>query len=116
MTTEERLDFLEFRQELLFDNTEFSRILFEKKVTREQLNAIRSVFQSYRDAIESGEEVASIAYEQRIYEVVPHCFGDYHFAEGLAQEYHRQGQWEEVFLALYGDETKFQGYLNNRVR
>jgi hypothetical protein len=116
MTTDERLDFLEFRQQLLFENTEYSRMLFEYEVTREQLDAIMDIFDEYRTAIEAGEEVYSGSYEQRIYEAVPHQRGNYHFAEGLAQENHRRGSWEEVFVTLYGEAPKFQGYLNNRVR
>ncbi|MBU8772019.1 DUF1878 domain-containing protein [Cytobacillus oceanisediminis] len=114
MTLEERLDFIEYRQELLFENSDYARLLFEYKVTREQTRAIADVFEDYRNKIEAGEKVFHGSYEQRIYEVVPQCDHDYHFAEFLAQENHKQGSWEEVFVALYGDMPKFKFYVENR--
>jgi len=112
MTIDERLDFIEYRQELLFENSEYSRLLFEYKVTREQSRAIAEVFEDYRNKIEAGEKVFHSSFEQRIYEAVPHCNHDYHFAEFLAQENHKQGSWEEVFEKLYGDMQKYQHYMS----
>ncbi|WHY88720.1 DUF1878 domain-containing protein [Neobacillus novalis] len=114
MTVDERLDFLEFRQELLFEDSGLSRLLFEYKVTREQYNAIMDIFDAYRNKIEAGENVHHGLFEQRIYQVVPQHDGNYHFAEFLAQENHRRGSWEEVFETLYGDMPKYQGHMKNR--
>lgn len=111
MNTEERLDFLEYRQELLFENTEYARLLFEYRVTREQHDAIMDIFDDYRKMIDDGENVHHGSYEQRIYEAVPQHRGNYHFAEFLAQDNHKRGSWEEVFETLYGDTPKFQSYL-----
>jgi len=114
MTIEERLDFIEFRQQLLFENNDVSRLLFEYNVTKQQYNAVMDIFDEYRNKIEAGESVSHGAYEQKIYEVVPQHNGNYHFAEFLAQTLHEDGRWTEVFEALYGDMPKFQSYLNNR--
>ncbi|WP_253701316.1 DUF1878 domain-containing protein [Bacillus sp. FJAT-29814] len=114
MTLEERLDFIEFRQQLLFDNDAVSRMLFEYNVTRQQYRAIIDIFNEYRNKIEVGEDVNHNLYEQRIYEVVPQHDGNYHFAEAVAQTFHEDDRWTEVFEALYGDMQKFQSYMQNR--
>ena len=111
MTVEERLDFLEYRQELLFENSHYTRLLFEHEVTREQSQAIGDVFEEYRQKIDAGEKAHSGVFEQRIYEVVPQHDGNYHFAEFLAQICHEDGRWTEVFETLYGDQMKFQSYM-----
>lgn len=40
MTLDERLDFIEFRQELLFGNSEVDRILFKYNITHPQYTQI----------------------------------------------------------------------------
>lgn len=114
MTVEERFDFLEFRQELLFDNTEYSRLLFEYRVTKEQNQAIIDVFQDFRNKIDNGESVHHGSFEERIYEIVPQHHRAYHFAEFLALDNHKRGRWEEVFEALYGDAPKLQCYMQKQ--
>lgn len=111
MSIDERLDFIEYRQELLFDNSDLSRLLFEYKVKRKEYRAIMDVFDEYRKKIESGERVHHGSFEQSIYEEVPAHEGNYHFVEFLAQEHHKSNRWEEVFEALYGDSPKFQSYV-----
>ncbi|WEG13991.1 DUF1878 domain-containing protein [Pullulanibacillus sp. KACC 23026] len=113
MSVEERLDFLEFRQELLFENSDYSRLLFEYRITRNQSRAIADVFDEFRSMIENGERVHHGSFEQRIYDEVPQYSGNYHFVEALSQENHRTGHWEEVFETLYGDMPKFQTYMNS---
>ncbi|WP_252406915.1 DUF1878 domain-containing protein [Bacillus subtilis] len=110
----DRLDLIEFRQELLFDDTSFSRLLFEMKVTRKQHRQILDLFDSLRDKVDNAERISSSAYESKIYEIVPQCQHSYHFAESVAQTLHEEGRWEEVFEGLYGDVQKFQHYLNNK--
>ena len=114
MTTEERLDFLEYRQELLFENSDYSRLLFEYKVTREQNQAIGDVFDEYRAKIENGESVSSGVFEQRIYDVVPQERSNYHFAEFLAQTTFEEHRWTEVFEALYGNSPKFRHLFDSK--
>ena len=48
----ERLDFIEFRQQLLFDNDDVSRSIFEYGLTREQYKRIMALMQDYRERIE----------------------------------------------------------------
>jgi len=115
MTIEERLDFIEFRQQLLFENTSYSRLLFEYGITKEQNTAIMDIFDEYRHKIETNEEVHHGSFEQRIYNVVPQHSGNYHFAEALAQENHARGSWEEVFVTLYGNMQKFESYLSSQI-
>lgn len=109
---EERLDYIEYRQELLFDNGPFSRLMFEYEVTRDQYNALIDFFSSYRKLIDNGESLDSSIYEARIGEIVPHHKHDYHFAEFVAQVLHEEGQFKEVFEELYGDAPKFKSYLD----
>ena len=52
----ERLDFIEFRQQLLFDNDDVSRSIFEYGLTREQYKRIMNLMQDYRERIERGEK------------------------------------------------------------
>ncbi|HDR8052162.1 TPA: DUF1878 domain-containing protein [Bacillus cereus] len=101
MELEDRLALIEFRQQLLFENTGLSRFLFECNVTKLEYQAIMDVMDSYREKIGRGEEVSNHMFEQEIYEAVPSHRGQYHFAEGLAQEFHDLGRWEEVFQTLY---------------
>ncbi|WP_305928121.1 DUF1878 domain-containing protein [Bacillus mycoides] len=98
---EERLALIEFRQQLLFENTGLSRFLFECNVTKLEYRSIMGVMDSYREKIGRSEEVSNHMFEQEIYEAVPSHRGQYHFAEGLAQEFHDLGRWEEVFRTLY---------------
>ena len=113
MTLEERLDFIEFRQELLFHNSPIDRMLFSHNVTRSQSKDIVDLFYTYRKDIENGDLVHSVNYELSIGEIVPHKKHNYHFAESLALTYYEGRQFEEVFLALYGDDPKFQKYLHD---
>ncbi|MBT2637015.1 DUF1878 domain-containing protein [Bacillus sp. ISL-39] len=110
----ERLDFIEFRQQLLFDNDDFSRLLFEHEVTRQQYGRILDFFDNLREQLDNGEEISSVNYESTIYRIVIHREHNYHFAEDIAQTLHEAGRYEEVFEALYGHAPKFQTYLQKR--
>ena len=113
MTLEERLDFIEFRQELLFHNSPIDRVLFSHNVTRSQSKDIVDLFYTYRKDIENGDLVHSVSYELSIGEIVPHKKHDYHFAESLALAYYKLNQFAEVFLALYGDDPKFEKHITD---
>lgn len=110
---EERLDFIEFKQELLFSNSTVSRLLFDFKVTRDQHKALMDLFSEYRKAVDNGESVSSMQYEVEIGEIVPHQKHNHHFAEFLAKDLHEEGRFQEVFEALYGDSPKFKNYLES---
>ena len=108
----ERLDFIEFRQELLFTNTGLDRSLFEYKITRKQYREIMDVMDEFRTKIDSGESCSNGEFESKIYAIVPSCQGDYHMCEELAKGFMDDRRWEEVFIELYGDLPKYS-YLKN---
>jgi hypothetical protein len=106
----ERLNLLEFKQQLLFDNTDISRLLFESNITNEQYRSIMDLFDSYRSKIGKGESISHHTYENELSRIIDKH--DYHFAEFLAQSFHKDDRWEEVFEHLYGQMPKFQSYIN----
>lgn len=108
MTLEERVELLEFQMELLFDDTELSRYLFETKVTQQQHKKIMDLMEAYRQKIDKGQKVNHGTFEDEIYQIVPEHNGDYHFCELLAKLFMEEHRWEEVFPALYGDMPKYQ--------
>ena len=111
---QKRLDFIEFRQELLFDNSKFSRTLFHYKVTREQHDYLINLFEEYSNAIQKWEIVRSSKYEALVWQIVPHRKSDNLFVEFLAKSLHEDGRYEEVFEALYGKSAKFKHYLETK--
>lgn len=114
LSLEEQIDYLDFRQHLLFQNSDYDRLIFEHDITREENSAISEVFATFRQRIENGEGVIGSQFEQAIYDAVPYVFGNYHFAESLAQIAHSEGRYEEVFETLYGNSMKFAHYLNKQ--
>lgn len=106
---EERLDFIEFRQELLFYNTPTNRILFEYNVTRSQYKKIMDIMDKYRGLIEKKEKVSHSTFEDEIYEIVDQHKGNYHFVEFLTRAFMEEERWEEVFDTLYGNMPKYKG-------
>ena len=106
---EERLDLLEFQLELLFNNTELDRFLYESKVTRKQYKELMSLMLFMQDEITKGADVHHYAFEQRVYEIAPQLNGNYHFCEIFVKELAKEGAYEEVFAALYGEMPKYKG-------
>lgn len=45
---DKRLDYIEFRQELLFENTDLTRLLFEYEIDRKQYKKIMDLMEAYR--------------------------------------------------------------------
>lgn len=107
----ERLEFIEFRQELLFMNDHFSRLMFQDAVTRSQYDELIELFESYLYEVENGGTISNTKYESRVYEILPNHKYDYHFAELIALELHKDGMYEAVFKGLYGDSLKYKSYL-----
>lgn len=103
----ERLDFIEFRQELMFSNTDLDRSIFEYKITRAQYRSIMDLMDEYRDLIDNGKDCSNGVFEQRMYEILPEHNGDYHMCEEIAKNFMLDGRWEEVFMKLYGDMPKY---------
>ena len=56
----ERLDLIEFRQELLFYNTSIDRSIFEYGITRKQDRSIMDLMDEYREILASGKDVAFV--------------------------------------------------------
>ena len=103
----ERLDYIEFRQELLFSNSDLDRSIFEYELTKEQYRAIMDVMDEYRNLIENNKNYSHYDFENALYAIVPKHNGDYHMCEELAKGFMDDGRWEEVFMALYGDMPKY---------
>lgn len=103
----ERLDLIEFRQELLFNNSETDRSIFEYGLTRKQYKEIMDIMDEYRKKIDSNQSCSHAGFEQEIYRIVPEHEGDYHMCEELAKGFMEEGRWEEVFKELYGDMPKY---------
>lgn len=110
----QRLDYIEFRQRLLFDNDDFSRLLFDYEVTKDQYSKILDLFDSLREQVDNSQTISSVHYEISIYKIVPQHDRDYHFAEDVAKTLHGARRYEEVFEGLYGDALKFQSYLESK--
>ncbi len=96
----EKIDFLEFRLELLAEGSNVSALLFECNVTRSQYLKIMDLMDEQRAKIDKGERVNNTDFETRIAEITSKR--DYHFAELVAKAFMEDGRWDEVFPALYG--------------
>lgn len=107
-TIEERLDFLDFRQELLFRNNDTSRLLFEHEITQAEESLLMDLIESYRSRISNGENVTSSSFESDVYNIIPSKTGDYHFCEYITRNLMREGRWEEVFNTLYGQLPQYR--------
>ncbi len=110
---ENRIEMLEFKQRLLFDNTEMDRLLFEYNITQSQNTALLNMMDEYRSKIEKGIDVNHHTFETEIYKIAPQVDGDYHFCEFLASGFMDARRWEEVFPKLYGDMPKHKNKINN---
>lgn len=107
-TLTEKIDFISFRQHLLFDNDEVSRILFENEVNEKEFRAIMDLLDSYREKLARHEPVSHSQFESEVYAIIPHLEGNYHFCEMLTKAFCDDGRWEEVFPALYGGLAKYK--------
>ena len=111
---EERLDYIEFRQTLLFDNDDVSRLLFEYEITHNEYVAIMDLMDKYRTAIDNQQDISSARFETEMYNILSkEHYGDYHFCEYITRAFMKCGRWEEVFWALYGDNPKYKGLRVN---
>ena len=107
-TLTEKIDFISFRQQLLFDNDEVSRILFEYEVNEQESRCIMDLMDSYREKLSRQEPVYHSQFESEVYTIVPHLKGNFHFCEMLTEAFHEENRWEEVFPALYGGLAKYR--------
>lgn len=107
----ERLDFIEFRQELLFINDRFSRLMFQDGASRFQYDSLIELFESCLYELETGGSITNSSYETKVNEILPRHKRDYHFAEKMALELYEDGMYTEVFEALYGDSSKYRSHF-----
>ena len=112
---EKRVSMLEFKIQLLFEDTNISRLLFEYNISHQEYSELMDLMDEFRNNIEKGEKVHHGFFEQKVYGVVGK-YGDYHFCESLAQSFMEDGRWEEVFPALYGDMPKYKYYMEKRIK
>lgn len=113
---EERVTQLEFREELIVDNNNVSRILLEYNITRKQYIQIMDLMDDTRNSIETQKEVLSAEFEKKLINIFDgdkEVFDrspsiDYHFCEYIVKAFMEDGRWEEVFPALYGNLQKYQ--------
>ena len=110
---EERLAFIEFRQELLFENSDLDRLLFEYEIDHAQYEKIMDLMQAYRTKIDTKKSAHHATFESELYAILPEHEGDYHMCEYIARAFMDEHRWEEVFPALYGDMAKYK-YLGNK--
>lgn len=110
---EKRIEMLEFKVQLLSEDSNTNRLLFEYNITHNQYVELMDLMDEFRSAIESGTEVNHGTFEQKVYEIIGND-GDYHFCEALAMSFMEDGRWEEVFPALYGDMMKYKYYMGKR--
>lgn len=105
---EEKIGFMDFRQNLIFNNTSIDRLIFEYNITREQYQKIMDLMDKYREDIENEKSVNHNKFEREIYSIVPQLEHNYHFVEGLVMTFWENGRWEEVFDTMYRTMDKYK--------
>lgn len=100
---EERLNYIEFRQKLLFYNTAVDRVLFEYEIDEEQYKQIVNLMDNYRHKLNNSEVISSCSFEDDMYKILPEHRGRYSMCEALVRAFNEDNRWEDVFSALYGN-------------
>lgn len=108
MTLEERMDYLEFRMDLLREGSDFTHFIYDCNITREQLDKLYDIMDNLRNNLNNGDRISSARYETEVLSVVDSRYLDYHFCESFAKLLWEDERWEEVFPALYGESVKFR--------
>ncbi|MGV6935927.1 hypothetical protein ACWA2B_10470 [Paenibacillus sp. CMM36] len=102
----ERLDHIEFKQELLFQDTMFDHVLFEANCTRSQRTDLFNLLDNLDTKLQSGEKVSHITFETKVNDIFE-SERDYHFAENIAMSLYDTGRYQELVFQLYKDLPKF---------
>ena len=108
MNLEERVELLEFQNELLYNGTEIDRFLFECKITKNQYHSLMNLMDEMSKAIRSGAEPHHAEFESKVYQIVPERDMDYHFCELFTKYLAEEGRWPEVFSILYSAMPKYK--------
>jgi hypothetical protein len=112
MDINERMDYIDFRMNLMREGTDFAKYIYDCEITEEQLKRMYDIMDSYRTRIDNREEVSSVEYEADILSIVDRMKHDYHFCESFARLLWEDERYEEVFEALYKDSQKFYHLFN----
>lgn len=105
----ERLDDLEFRQDLLLEDTKMSRFVLEHRFAKKEYESLMDLMEEYRNKIDRKERCSNTTFEQDVYTIVPSHDGDYHMCEDMARILHEEGRWTDVFTVLYANKPKYSG-------
>ena len=107
MNIEERMDYLEFRMDLLRDGSELCKFIYDSRINREQLNGLYNIMDYCREKIGKNEEISSADYETKVLELVDNKSLDYHFCETFARLLWEEKRYEEDLPFLYKNSQKF---------
>ena len=107
MSIENEIKEINFRMNLLRENTDLDKYLYDCKVKEEQWEHIREYFRELNDIVYAKKEIDSSTYETKILSFVDNEQLDYHFAEYIAQLQWEANNYKEVFETLYKDSDKF---------
>ncbi|MPW25962.1 hypothetical protein GC105_09180 [Alkalibaculum sp. M08DMB] len=92
---------IEFKMDLLFENNNLSRLLYQADITKYQNNQLESVMAEFQTMISKGEKVSGLKFESSILSIVSDNTIDYHFCESYARFCYELLKWEDVFPTLY---------------
>ena len=67
----ERLDYIEFRQDLLFDNSELCRLIYESEITEDEYKEIMDLMEKMRNRLAYNQQVSHAEFEHEMYSIVP---------------------------------------------
>ena len=107
MSIENEIKEINFRMNLLRENTDLSKYIYDCEVKEEQWEHIREYFEELYDLVCAKKEIDSSTYETKILSFVDNEQLDYHFAEYIAQLQWEANNYKEVFETLYKDSAKF---------
>lgn len=110
---EQKVEHLEFKLNLMFNESNVNRFIFEYDITKVQYDSIMDLMDETSERIQ-GEKISNSNFENRIYKIVPQNKNNYHFVEYLVKSFWEDGRWEEVFPALYGEFPKYQHILKGK--
>lgn len=99
---EERLDFLEFRQDLLFSGSDLSKVIYDFKFKRKQYEMILDLMDCYSISIRNKEKKTRRDFENDFYAIAPEYTGNSRICEDLVKAFNDSGRYTEVYYALYG--------------
>ena len=107
MEIDERLDYIEFRMNLLREGSEFCKFIYDNEITEGQLRQLYDVMDEMREKIDNGMVISRAEYESKLLDVLDRRRYDYHFCESFAKLLWEENRYAEVFPMVYQDSQKF---------